>query len=102
MFCRKDRGRGMNPFIWLIITIIQLYTYVVIATVIVSWLIAFNVINLHNPFVRQIAYILAQLTEPLLDPIRRVLPSLGGLDISPVILLLLLYFLQRLIFWYVP
>ncbi|HKQ94379.1 MAG TPA: YggT family protein [Aestuariivirgaceae bacterium] len=92
----------MNPFIWLIITIIQLYTYVVIATVIVSWLIAFNVINLHNPFVRQIAYILAQLTEPLLDPIRRVLPSLGGLDISPVILLLLLYFLQRLIFWYVP
>jgi YggT family protein len=92
----------MNPFIWLIITIIQLYTYVVIATVIVSWLIAFNVINLHNPFVRQVAYILAQLTEPLLDPIRRVLPSLGGLDISPVILLLLLYFLQRLIFWYVP
>jgi YggT family protein len=60
------------------------------------------VINLHNPFVRQVAYILAQLTEPLLDPIRRVLPSLGGLDISPVILLLLLYFLQRLIFWYVP
>jgi YggT family protein len=92
----------MNPFIWLIITIIQLYTYVVIATVIVSWLIAFNVINLHNPVVRQIAYILAQLTEPLLEPIRRVLPSLGGLDISPVILLLLLYFLQRLIFWYVP
>jgi YggT family protein len=92
----------MNPFIWLIITIIQLYTYVVIATVIVSWLIAFNVINLHNPIVRQIAYILAQLTEPLLEPIRRVLPSLGGLDISPVILLLLLYFLQRLIIWYVP
>ena len=92
----------MNPFIWLIITIIQLYTYVVIATVIVSWLVAFNVINLHNPIVRQIAYILAQLTEPLLEPIRRVLPSLGGLDISPVILLLLLYFLQRLILWYVP
>ena len=92
----------MNPFIWLIITIIQLYTYVVIATVIVSWLVAFNVINLHNPIVRQIAYILAQLTEPLLEPIRRVLPSFGGLDISPVILLLLLYFLQRLILWYVP
>ena len=92
----------MNPFIWLIITVIQLYTYIVIATVILSWLIAFNVINLHNPVVRQIAYILGQLTEPLLDPIRRTLPSLGGLDISPVILLLLLYFLQRLILWYVP
>ncbi len=92
----------MNPFIWLIITVIQLYTYIVVATVIVSWLIAFNVINLHNPVVRQITYILGQLTEPLLDPIRRVLPSLGGLDISPVILLLLLYFLQRLILWYVP
>ena len=92
----------MNPFIWLIITVIQLYTYIVVATVIVSWLIAFNVVNLHNPVVRQITYILGQLTEPLLDPIRRVLPSLGGLDISPVILLLLLYFLQRLILWYVP
>jgi YggT family protein len=92
----------MNPFIWLIITVIQLYTYIVIATVIVSWLIAFNVINLHNPVVRQITYILGQLTEPLLDPIRRAMPSLGGLDISPVILLLLLYFLQRLILWYVP
>jgi YggT family protein len=92
----------MNPFIWLIITVIQLYTYIVIATVIISWLIAFNVVNLHNPVVRQIAYILGQLTEPLLDPIRRTLPSLGGLDISPVILLLLLYFLQRLILWYVP
>ena len=92
----------MNPFIWLIITVIQLYTYIVIATVIISWLIAFNVVNLHNPVVRQVAYILGQLTEPLLDPIRRTLPSLGGLDISPVILLLLLYFLQRLILWYVP
>jgi len=92
----------MNPFIWLILTVIQLYTYVVIATVIMSWLLAFNVVNMHNPFVRQLTYILAQLTEPLLAPIRRYTPSLGGLDISPVVLLLLLYFIQRLIIWYVP
>ncbi len=89
----------MNPFVWLILTVIQLYIYVVFATVIMSWLLAFNVVNIHNPVVRQITYILSQLTEPLLAPIRRYMPNLGGLDLSPLVLLLGLYFLQHLVYW---
>ena len=65
----------MNPFIWLILTIIQIYIWVVIATVIMSWLLAFNVVNMQNNFVRQVSYVLAQLTEPLLEPIRRYTPE---------------------------
>jgi YggT family protein len=92
----------MNPFIWLILTVLEIYIWVVIATVIMSWLLAFNVVNMQNNLVRQIAYVLAQLTEPLLEPIRRYMPQLGGLDLSPLVLLLGLYFLQRLIIYYVP
>ena len=72
----------MNPFIWLIVTIIDIYWWIVIAMVIMSWLLAFNVVNIHNPFVRQVSYVLARLTEPLLAPIRRFMPNLGGLDLS--------------------
>ena len=90
----------MNPFIWLILTIIGIYKWVVIAMVIMSWLLAFNVVNIHNPFVRQVTYFLTRLTEPLLAPIRRVLPNLGGLDLSPVVLFIGLLFLERLIIHY--
>ncbi len=92
----------MNPFINLIITIINIYIWIVIAMVVMSWLVGFNVVNMQNDFVRQIRYALYRLTEPLLGPIRRVLPDLGGLDISPMVLLLGLYFLQQLIVYYVP
>ncbi|MBC8038556.1 MAG: YggT family protein, partial [Rhizobiales bacterium] len=61
--------------------------------------IAFNVINGSNPYVRQVGYALRRLTEPLLGPIRRILPDLGGIDISPIVLLLALYFLRRLLIW---
>ena len=88
-------GIMVNPFLWLILNILSLYFYVILATVIMSWLIGFNVINGSNPYVRQIGYALRQLTEPLLRPIRNLLPDLGGLDISPIILLLLLQFVQR-------
>ena len=88
----------MNPFLWLILTVIDLYFWVILATVIMSWLVAFNIINGSNPYVRQIGYALRRLTEPLMGPIRRFLPDLGGIDISPVILLLALqvvrYFVQ--------
>lgn len=90
----------MNPFIWLIVTIINIYWWIVIAMVLMSWLLAFNVVNIHNPFVRQVSYVLARLTEPLLEPIRRFLPNLGGLDLSPIVLLLALSFLRYLIFYY--
>jgi YggT family protein len=90
----------MNPFVWLILTIIGIYKWIVIAMVILSWLLAFNVVNIHNPFVRQITYVLDRLTDPLLGPIRRVMPSLGGLDLSPVVLFVGLLFLERLIVHY--
>ena len=89
----------MNPFLWLILTIIDIYFWIILATVILSWLVAFNVLNRSNPYVRQIGYALERLTEPLLGPIRRWLPNLGGIDISPIVLLIGLQFLRMLIVW---
>jgi len=90
----------MNPFIWLIVTILDIYFYIILATVILSWLVSFNVINGSNPYVRQFAYALRRLTEPLLGPIRRFLPDLGGIDISPIVLLIALQFVRYLIIYY--
>jgi len=89
----------MNPFLWLIDTIITLYIWILIASAILSWLVAFNVVNARNPIVANIGEFLYRITEPALRPIRALLPNLGGIDISPVILILLLLFLQRIIFW---
>ena len=89
----------MNPFLWLIDTIITLYIWILIASAILSWLVAFNVVNARNPVVANIGEFLYRVTEPALRPIRALLPNLGGIDISPVILILLLLFLQRIIFW---
>ena len=92
----------MNPFIWLIVTILDIYFWIIIATVILSWLVAFNVINGANPYVRQIVFALRRLTEPLLAPIRRFLPDLGGIDISPIVLLIALSFVRYLVIYYLP
>ncbi len=92
----------VNPFIWLILNLLNIYFYIILITVIMSWLIGFNVINGSNPYVRQIRYALQRLTEPLLGPIRRFLPDLGGIDISPIILLIALQFVQYLIVYYAP
>ena len=89
----------LNPFLWLIHTVITLYIWILIAAAILSWLVAFNVVNAYNPVVRNIGEVLHRLTEPALRPIRNLLPNLGGIDISPVILILLLLFAERLIFW---
>src|SRR5215475_14640787 len=89
----------MNPFLWLIHTLIWLYIYVLIAAAVMSWLIAFNVVNSHNPTVRAIWDFLYRVTEPGLRPIRAILPNLGGIDISPVILIIALMFLDQLIVW---
>ena len=77
--------------------LITLYTYIVIAGVVLSWLIGFNVINAHNPFVRSLWQALNAVTEPLLRPIRRLLPDLGAIDISPVVLLLACFFVQAVV-----
>jgi YggT family protein len=90
----------LNPFIWLILTIIDIYFWIILATVILSWLVAFNVVNRSNTYVRQIGLALQRLTEPLLGPIRRRLPDLGGIDISPIVLLIGLQFLRYLIAYY--
>jgi YggT family protein len=85
----------------LIDTIIDLYTWVVIASAIMSWLVAFGVVNVRNQFIRMVVDVLYRLTEPVLGPIRRILPNLGGVDISPVVLLLLLFFIRSLLSEYV-
>ena len=90
----------MNPFFWLILTLIDIYTWIIIAGAILSWLFAFNIVNLGNPVIRQIAAVIDALTEPLLAPIRRFLPNLGGIDISPVILILGLMFVKRFVIYY--
>ena len=73
---------------------LNLYTWVLIASAIFSWLYAFNVINSSNRFVEAIGRFLYNVTEPVLRPIRRVMPNLGGIDISPIIVLLLIFFLR--------
>lgn len=90
----------MQSFISLIYTVIQIYIYILVASAVLSWLIAFNVINMRNQFVAMIVEALWRLTEPALRPIRRFLPNLGGLDISPVVLILLLIFVQNLLVEY--
>jgi YggT family protein len=90
----------MQSFLNLIYTIIQLYIFVIIAAAVMSWLVAFNVLNTHNRFVAAVYDTLNRLTEPALRPIRRILPNLGGIDISPVVLILLLIFLQNLLLEY--
>ncbi|MBN9513714.1 MAG: YggT family protein [Alphaproteobacteria bacterium] len=85
----------------LIDSVIDIYTWVVIASAIMSWLVAFGVVNVRNQFIRVIVDMLFRLTEPVLRPIRRILPNLGGVDISPVILLLGLFFLRSLLWEYV-
>lgn len=87
----------MVSLIWLINTVIQIYIFVLIVQVVMSWLIAFNVVNTRNRFVYMVADVSYKLTEPALRPIRRILPNFGGIDLSPVVLILLLGFLQRLL-----
>ncbi len=87
------------PVFTLIDAILQLYIFIVFAMVIMSWLIGFNVINRHNRFVDAVWRTLMALTEPVLRPIRGALPSMGGIDISPLILLLGIFFLREMNLW---
>ena len=87
----------MQSLLWLINTVIQIYIFILIVQVVMSWLIAFNVVNTRNRFVFMVADISYKLTEPALRPIRRILPAFGGIDLSPVVLILLLGFIQRLL-----
>ncbi|WP_293812641.1 YggT family protein [uncultured Bosea sp.] len=90
----------MRAVLDVIMIALNLYIWVLIASAVLSWLIAFNVVNTRNQFVSTIWDVLYRVTEPVLRPIRERLPNLGGLDISPIILLLIIYFIQSVIMHY--
>lgn len=91
----------MRALLEVILMLLQLYIYLLIAAAVLSWLVAFNVVNMRNHFVGMVADFLYRITEPALRPIRSAMPNLGGLDISPVILILIIYFIQRVIELYI-
>ena len=88
-----------NPFLWLVLQFLDLYMWAVIIGVVLSWLVAFNIVNTSNRFVYMIGDFTHRATEPALGRIRRYIPNLGGMDVSPVVLILLLIFVQRFILW---
>lgn len=92
--------RTLNPLSQLLVTVIELYTYVLIAWVVFSLLISFGIVNRHQPIVQRINFALFRLTDPLIRPIRKRVPDLGSIDISPIIALLGLQFLRNMIIYY--
>ena len=91
----------MKAIYLLVFELLNIYKYIVIVNVIISWLVAFNILNTQNRFVYSILELSYRLTEPLLIKIRRFLPNLGSLDISPVLLLVLIWFLQTCMYLYI-
>ncbi len=91
----------MRAVLDVILIALDIYIWLLIASAIISWLIAFNIINTRNQFVATIGNALYQITEPALRPIRRILPNLGGIDISPIVVILLIILIQRIIILYI-
>ena len=91
----------MRALLDVILLALQIYVWLLIAAAILSWLIAFNVVNTRNQFVAMIADFLWRITEPVLRPIRAIMPNLGGIDISPVILILIIFLIQNVIVRYI-
>jgi len=91
----------MQALFIVILYALNIYIWIVIAAAIFSWLVAFNVVNTRNQVVAMIAEFLYRITEPALRPIRNLLPNLGGIDISPIILFLIIIFIQRVIALYI-
>ena len=90
-----------NPFLWLISQLIWIYIYILIASAVLSWLVAFNVVNTRNQVVAMVADFLFRITEPVLRPIRQMMPNLGGIDVSPVILILIILLIENIIVRYI-
>jgi YggT family protein len=97
---RGERGHGMYSLLNLIDIILNLYKWCLIIYVILSWLISFNVLNTYNRLVFTANDFLYKITEPALRSIRKVIPSIGGIDISPIILILIIHFVQNLLHEY--
>ena len=87
----------MRSLLWLFDTVISIYVWIVIAQIVLGWLIQFGIVNARQPFVAQVGEFLWKVTEPALAPIRRRLPDLGGIDISPIVLLIGMQFLGMLV-----
>jgi YggT family protein len=88
-----------NPIIALLLLLLDLYWWVVVIAVVVSWLVAFGVLNTYNHLARSVIRALDALTEPVFRQIRRVIPPIGGLDLSPLIVLIAIWFLQYVLVW---
>ena len=91
----------MRAVLDIVIIVLDLYVWLLIASAILSWLVAFNVVNTRHPFVAAVADFLFRITEPVLRPIRNLLPNLGGIDISPIILFLIIILIERVIIYYI-
>jgi YggT family protein len=91
----------MRAVLDIVLIVLDLYVWLLIASAILSWLIAFNVVNTRNQFIAAVGEFLYRITEPVLAPIRNRLPSLGGLDLSPIVVILIIMFLQRVISYYI-
>ena len=94
-------GKLMRAILDIVMVVLNLYTWIIIAGAVLSWLIAFGVVNIRNDFVRSIWNLFLAFTEPFLRPIRNFLPSTGGIDISPIILLLAVMLIERIIIYYI-
>jgi YggT family protein len=90
----------MLPVLDVIMLALRIYTWLILGMVILSWLVAFGVVNMRNDFVRMLYDFLHRVTEPALARIRRFMPDLGGIDLSPIILLLIVFFIQQVIVYY--
>ena len=87
----------MQALVEILLIVIEIYIYLLVAMAVLSWLVAFNVVNTRNRFVAMVLDFLHRITEPALRPLRRIIPTIGGIDISPAVLILILFFAQRLI-----
>ena len=91
----------MRSILYVILIVLDLYIWLLIAAAVLSWLVAFNVVNARNQFVAMVGDFLYRVTEPLLRPIRNMLPSLGGIDVSPVVLILIIILIKDVIVRYI-
>jgi YggT family protein len=91
----------MRAILDIVLLVLQIYIWMLIAAAVLSWLVAFNVVNTRNQVVAMLLDFLYRLTEPLLRPIRSIMPNLGGIDVSPVILILLILLLENVIVRYI-
>jgi YggT family protein len=91
----------MRAVLDIVLLVLQIYIWLLIAAAVLSWLVAFNVVNTRNQVVHMVGDFLYRITEPVLRPIRSMLPNLGGIDVSPVILILIILFLENVIDRYI-